>query len=321
MNSGPRQFVQVLWSAVLCAVLFFSGFFVLWTPLPLFHLSLKTQKSSWFLALGGAFVLAVLFYVWAVSDLTQAGMGLAYFGYYLLIAIFLSLGVWKKWNLIRLGAITTFAVTTIVFWSGFLGQTFGLVDIHGMMVGAIQEISQLLDKMAANSPAQTDKVEMLTMVSQAKQWLEWMPKLLPSMIFTFTLLVVAINIGFLGVIYRVRKAVKWVWDFRRLEIPSLCIWGVITAGALFFVDVYVLKRGWPKIIALNLFVAVSAIYFIQGLSIMAWFLKRYSLLFRFGIYGLLILFFQMLGMVVFGLGLADTWFDFRKLHKKITNGG
>lgn len=314
----PAQIGRALWSGLLSCILYFSGFFVFWTPLPLFHLGTRVPRVCWWL--GTAAAVGLLF---LVSFLVPARAfeirfaGAAYFLYYLLIAFFLTLGVWNRWSLLRLGAMTALSVTALVFWTGYGLDFLGWVDVKGMLVSMMQETYQVLDKLVHEDPPNSNRVEMLTFIAQAKQWMEFLPRLLPSLVFVFTLLIVTLNIGFLNLVYHVRKAQKLGWDFRRLQIPSGCLWALIAAGSLFFLDVYAFKWGWPKIIAANLLVASAFVYFIQGLGILAFFLGRYSLLFRFAIYGLLLLFFQMLSWVVFGLGLADAWFDFRRLQKKI----
>ena len=74
------------------------------------------------------------------------------------------------------------------------------------------------------------------------------------------------------------------------------------------------------IIIVVVIVVVAAIFSMmgpgaQGLGIVGFLFKRHSPLFRFGIYGLVVVFFQLLGLVVAGLGVADTWIDFRKLRR------
>ena len=245
-------------------------------------------------------------------------MTLSYFGYYLTIAVLLSVGVWKKWRLEKIGAVTTITVALLALLVGGFFQWIGWVDIKGMIDHFLVEIGTTLDQMIATQPKER-QAEMAMIVTQSKGWLVYFPSLIPAVVAIFTLLTVIINLGIPRLFYRASKPMKWAGDFRRLQIPHFLVWLLIASGGLFFINQYTIHLPLLKVAAVNLLITVLFVYFVQGLSIMAFFLKRYSLLFRFGIYGLLILFFQMVGLFVVGLGLADMWIDFRKLHKQQVN--
>lgn len=325
MKPDFQQIGRACGAAAFSVAIYFTGFLIFLTPLPLFYLSLLTNKKYWFTSLGLTLLMgALLFFAFFPETITGASilpssiMTIGYFGYYLTIALLLSVGVWKKWRLERMGWVTTLTVTLLALLVGAFFQWSGLVDVKGLIDQFLGEISITLDQMIATQPKEK-QAEMAMIVEQSKEWLAYFPSLIPVIVTIFTLLTVIVNIGIPRLFYRVAKPMKWAGDFRRLQMPSFLVWLLIASGGLFFINQYTIHLSLFKVASVNLLIAVLFVYFLQGLSIMAFFLKRYSLLFRFGIYGLLILFFQMVGLVVVGLGLADMWVDFRKLHKQPVN--
>ena len=315
-----RQIGRPAAAGVFTALVYFSGLLLFLTPLPLFYLSWNAKKREWFFGFFFAFAAGFLFnFVILPENLSLSAseifLNFCYYSYYLCMAFVLSLGVWNRWRLEKMGGVSTFTISALAVIGALFIQRFGFADIQGLFQSFLAESSKMLDQMVASQP-QEKQAEMLFLAAQTKEWLALLPKLFPSIVFVATLLTVILNIGIPRLLYRASKPMKWVGDFKRLQIPPVALWALITGGALYFLDAYYIHVAWLKIAAVNLAIASACVYFLQGLSIMAFFLKRYSLLFRFGIYGLLILFFQMVGLVVVGLGLADTWIDFRKLQKK-----
>lgn len=317
-----QQILPALWCAFLSAALYFSGLFVLFTPLPLLYLSLRRNRLQWGIGFALALLFVVCFYKFLTPAFFPAGeevpfreFGLFQAFYYLWIAFLLSLGVWKQWSLARWGLFLGLGGATGVLVGGLFVQSLGIFDVGVFLEHIVAESQAVLDQTAAGQAAKGDRAEMVAIAARMKKSVEYFPRLIPALVFSFSLFVMVLNIGFLRITCRISKHAVKAGDFRRLQLSLSCIWVVIAAAGLYFFDFYALKASWPVWAALNLLMAAGVGYFIQGVSIMAFFLKRYSPLFRFGIYGLVVLFFQMVGLVVVGLGLADTWFDFRKLHK------
>ncbi len=277
------QLGQVIGSAVLSLALYFSGLFFLFTPFPLFYLSLRAKKKFWFASFLLVILLAVLFYNWVLPPGARF-TNMSLLGYYLLITLFLTIGAWRRFSWVHWGAFVAGATTVLVLGGATLVQKLGFFDFSASLAHVIQNISQTLDQAVSSQSLKENRLEVLSFIAQFKVALTFIPKLLPSLIFDFTLFVMILNLALLNLLARQIKPFSWNSPFHRLQLPSFLVWVVI----------------------------------IQGMSIMAFFLKRYSPLFRFGIYGLVILFFQMMTIIVMGLGLADTWFDFRKLQKQPT---
>lgn len=292
---------------------YFSGFFVLWTPLPLFYLSLARRKREWWLS---------LFLICASSVFFLRGFwGIGYFLFYLLIACFLSLGVWRGWPLLSWGFKSGTAITALLLSAGFFFQQSGLFDILSFVQLAVKESGAIVDKMMTEPQFLKQRQEAVLLSAQMKEWLMFLPKLIPSLLFIFVIAVMGFNIALLGSWAKRKFHLKWGEAFRRLKLPFGVIWGLIGGGALFFLNDYFFRNPFLKIAALNILFALLFVYFIQGAGILSFFLRRFSPLFRFSIYALLLLFLQLLGPVAVGLGIADVWFDFRKIHKSGGNHG
>lgn len=318
---AKKDLQQCLAVAAITLLFYFSGFLVFLTPLPLFYISVKRGKELWKFSILFIFLLGAVIYIGVVPQIAEAQnlltlrvLGFGYLFYYLLIGFVLGLGVWERWPLLKWGGLGAFLVTAGVFVLGFLFQTLGLFDIQHIIAETLAEISQMLDQMLKQPNVKGDPAAFIEAVTQMKEWVAFFPKLFPSFLFTFSLVIIAINGSFLKIIFRRKNRLQWAGQFKHLKVPAAGVWSLIVPALLFFIHRYVTSLGFLNIVALNVFIAAVFVYFMQGLSILCFFTGRYSPLFRAGIYGLLILFFQVLGLIVMGLGLMDTWFDFRKLE-------
>lgn len=306
--------------------LYFSGFFVFWTPLPLFYLSLKGDRKTWGLSFALLIFTALSLYyllpVFGVApDLQKVRFfGLGYLLYYLLIAIFLSLGVWKGWSLARLGGLGALVITVSVLVVALSLHFSGLVNVTEKISQTMAVASQGLDQILQQAASQTDRLDQRTFVIQMKKSLQALPTLLPALIFVFTLFVLSVNLAVLSLLLRAKtkETLRWTSEFGHLQLAPVWLWLLISSASLYFLDIYYLHTAFLKIVASNLLIAAGFVYFIQGLSVLSYFVRRYSFLFRVGIYGLFLLFFQHMSLGMVALGLADWWFDFRKLQQQKT---
>ena len=136
--------------------------------------------------------------------------------------------------------------------------------------------------------------------------------IMPSIIFVFTLLVVVLNLLVGRRFLKSRKAFNHVNNVARFRLPDILIWGVIGGGVAFFAGRYMLRLALLDALAINVLIGLAALYFFQGLAIIAYFLQGVRFpLFRMLAYLAIIFFFQVLSVVIIGLGLADVWVNFR----------
>ncbi len=107
----------------------------------------------------------------------------------------------------------------------------------------------------------------------------------------------------------------WI-NFRYWQLPEKVIWVVIGAGILALLPIQTFRY-----IGINLLVLLSIVYCFQGLSIAVFFMNKWKvpLLLRSFFYVMII--FQSVGtLILLFFGIADIWFDFRKLKQENING-
>ncbi len=95
----------------------------------------------------------------------------------------------------------------------------------------------------------------------------------------------------------------------RWELPELLVWAFIGAGVC-----YLTGLPWLQVVGTNLLIGLVGLYFLQGLSIVAFLFQRFHLPRALAALSVLLLLFQpFLTLLVAGLGLFDVWFAFRRL--------
>lgn len=97
------------------------------------------------------------------------------------------------------------------------------------------------------------------------------------------------------------------------SVPDNLIWVIIGGGVLM-----ILSSGVAHIIGLNTLIVMSALFFLQGISITIFFFRKRGLhiLVRIAIYGI-ILSQPILLVLIIVFGMADIWVDFRKIRGKL----
>lgn len=129
----------------------------------------------------------------------------------------------------------------------------------------------------------------------------------------FTTLIILFNFLFSRkILLRLGIIVPDSSPYTRLSFPDRWVWGSIAGGLLWaFGD-----NSW-NIIGMNLSIFFITVYGVQGVAILFFFINK-SHLSRLAKWILLFLFMvqPLLVMLVSGVGVFDTWFDFRKIKQK-----
>ena len=170
-----------------------------------------------------------------------------------------------------------------------LEVTLQLYSSLGMSVGSEQDFSELAQKMAGKI------LEVLpAIVIMGSSFLVWINLLLCNRM-----------VG-----ARSQETRRWE-DLTTWQAPERLVWAVVVFGFGALLPVSAIK-----IIAVNCLFLIALVYFFQGISITAYFFKSKGVpTFVRGMLYVLIVIQQLLTLLVAALGLFDTWFDFRKLHK------
>jgi uncharacterized protein YybS (DUF2232 family) len=93
------------------------------------------------------------------------------------------------------------------------------------------------------------------------------------------------------------------------RLPEYVVWAAIGSALMLF-----FPGSGLKLIGLNSVLILMAVYFLQGIAIISFFFEKKEIprIFRFFLYSLIAVWHLLLAAVI-GLGLFDTWLNFRKL--------
>lgn len=178
---------------------------------------------------------------------------------------------------------------------------------------------QSLDKGVTEAIALYKNNESLTLETQIafeqslRSMQNFLPKILPALftsaaVFLILLAMASGNYILLG------KSGRSPWPKYQLwQLPEQLIWIFISSAAIF-----IIAEGFVSIIGVNLLIVLALLYCIQGFAIVIYFFTKWDLPRFVRIVFFFMILFQTVGTVILlGLGLWNTWVDFRKL--KITD--
>ncbi len=132
-----------------------------------------------------------------------------------------------------------------------------------------------------------------------------MPAILGSLVLILTWISMVLGNA---LIYKSSGLTSWP-KYQLWLLPDKLIWGLILGAVLALLPI-----GLFRVIGINILILLSIIYSFQGLSVGVFFMTKWNvpLLFRSFFYVMLI--FQSFGTILLLFtGIADIWFDFRKI--------
>ncbi len=141
-------------------------------------------------------------------------------------------------------------------------------------------------------------------------------RLLPGLVVTNTGLVAWLNVVLARQLEYLRTGQKPDPPLYQWALPEWLIFGVLVAGFMLFVPVAA-----TRFASLNLLLVLAALYFCQGLAVVAVWFNRLGLprVLRGVSYPLLFL--NPLFFLIITLGVLDLWLDFRRLHQQPGDAG
>lgn len=329
-----RSRFQAIGAAAAVAVLLFvSGLLVVLAPLPLVAVALLRDRRSglWAALLAAGTILAV--YLLAFPPLaTRAAegvafvplpwlglsgfvptvalqvMGVGYYGFFLAIAWMLVDGAVHRRKLVLLGGralaagLAVVAAVALLLWStGLAGAVgAGMRDYFVFLLGEVAKAGAAAGEGAA------------LFAEESGSFAAFFLHIAPAAIFVFALIVVVLNLMIGRRLLRRSRAFHHLRNVARFRLPDEVIWAVIGAGGIFFADRYLFGNGAAGVLAVNALIALGALYFFQGLAVVAYFLQGMRMpMMRILAYGAIIFFFQTMSLVIVGIGVADVWANFR----------
>lgn len=321
--------LPILATAGLTLVLYLTGIFVVFTPLPLL-LTIR-KKGIGPAAIASVLAMAVLVLLYKAPqplsflpmmvfypDLQLpviSALSLVYFFYYLSLGWIIAYvsdrsrqGIEATYVVMTLTALA-FPVVALLLAAGGLGVDLAEQVSLGLN-GLFKKMFELQGGAGLSGGEFADLREFAPVL------VDRMMGILPAVWIDFTMIVLSLNILFLRKWGGERPLFRGWGDFSLWRLGEKWIWMPIGTGAIFFVNDYLLHLAFFGTLLTNILIVLGGIYFFQGLAIVSFFFrKRLSPLTRLLFYLAVFLFFQVVGVAIIAVGLFDFWFDFRKLKK------
>jgi hypothetical protein len=338
--SDANSSKAILISALVTCALFFSGFLVILTPLPLMYATVtRGRDAGTFAAVLSAICVAAVYLfalpqsgaaTGALAYLPAPGLGLAgfmpagfvptfgigYFAFFVAMSFAFSWGAEKRLPLATwcgyallagTGAIVAFIIVAKLFCDGSLIEGANAFILH--VLGQIVSTNQSSGFQNAQLMFLTDNTERV-----AHSILE----VLPALMFVYAVIAVAINAVLGRKFIKVRNSMVRVPSVIRFRLSDWLIWALIASGGIFFLNSYFIHSAPLRTAALNGLIGMGVLYFLQGMAVTAYFLQRIKFtLVRTIAYIAIIIFLQTVSVALVVLGIADVWADFRLRYLKM----
>ncbi len=177
----------------------------------------------------------------------------------------------------------------------------------------IQSLNQGMDEAIAyykaNASLPADTLYLLEATFQQMQI--WIPRIMPAILSCIILMIVWFTmISGNRLLAKKTSASPWP-EYKFWKLPEKLVWALIIPGILILSSI---EPG--RTIGLNILMVTGLLYCFQGIAIMLFYFYKWSvpLFLRTVIY--VILFFQSFGTIFLALlGIADIWFDIRRLQR------
>jgi uncharacterized protein YybS (DUF2232 family) len=217
-------------------------------------------------------------------------------------------GFRSKWHTEKIVGLSSLFVIGVAGLFAVLAFTESNGGLVGLMEEDLRQVISATLKQIGGPSAENRELE--------ANLLEYVPlivRMIPGVLVSCAVLIAWLNL-LISRKYCRMVAVEYC-VFERLTLwktPEFLVWFIIAGGILI-----VLPLGNLRLTGINIVVIMGTLYFLQGLSIVAFFFERWRLPFFIKGFVYAALFLQQFAsMVVAALGLFDVWFDFRKMIKK-----
>lgn len=191
-----------------------------------------------------------------------------------------------------------------------LGVTTGISPYSSLIETLNTGIGETLSHYRQSGALEPDA--MMVLESTLYQMKVVLPIIMPAIFFCCSLFTTWVTMV-LGNRLAAKLCNLEVWpQYRFWQLPEKLIWLAIGCA------VPALIPGLPRNIAVNLLIVLSLVYCFQGFALCVFFMNKWRVppLFRSLIYVMIVL--QSFGtLVLLIIGVADVWFDFRKLNPAI----
>ena len=203
--------------------------------------------------------------------------------------------------------VVVLALSWFLFWS-----SYGMISGMNPYIVLLAEMDTFMVQLIAAYRTSSElPVEILYNFEQIIEGIrELFPKILPGLLGGTILTTVCINLVVSGGLLRRLAPEKAFWPpYSEWRLPDRVVWLLITVFALLLFG-----QGWVKHVGLSLVIVSGLLYCFQGAAVVIHTLNRWNLPRAFRFFAYVLLLFQGYGaMLLFFVGVADTWVDFRRL--------
>ena len=169
----------------------------------------------------------------------------------------------------------------------------------------------VLDKQAAT----ISNAQLAYIRDNAAQIVDFIVGITPSTLMIFGMLVVSLATLLTRSLSKKYGSFKYLGNVAMQRFPFWSVWVTIACGVAYFSDAYYTHNIYIKFTAINGLLICAGLYFVQGCFVISfWLYKGRSPFLRFLVYGIIVVFLQVVGFMIVALGLSDQWLDFRKRH-------
>ncbi len=209
------------------------------------------------------------------------------------------------------GALTL----TVCWFVAFTGLSIGSeVSFYAQLINTLDTgISEALRYYRTSTSVSSETLMLLE--STLLQMKIIVPIIMPAMLGSFILLITWFTmVTGNKLVYKICGKAPWE-QYSHWQLPDKLIWIIILFGILALISAYPLRK-----IGINGLILSAIVYCFQGLSIGVFFMHKWNIPTVFRVFFYVMIIFQSFGTVLLlFLGVADIWFNFRKLHVVIDN--
>lgn len=271
-------------------------------PLPVLAYRLKLGRYQ-----GAVIPLAVFIMIWAVMG--GLSLSLLFFGELMFLGLILGEIMDRR---LPLEIIFLYAGIAVLLTTLAVLIAYGLVTHQSPMDMVSAHVGKNLEMTLALYKQQGIADNSLLMIENSLDRIQYvLVRILPGLVSSALLFTIWINVLATRGIAR-RQGIHFP-DFGNLnhwKASEYLVWVVIGCGVMLLSD----SQGL-NLLGLNGLLVLMSIYFFQGIAIVSFYLEKrnFSPGVKFFCYGLIFLQ-QLLLLIVIGIGLFDTWMNFRKLE-------
>ena len=136
------------------------------------------------------------------------------------------------------------------------------------------------------------------------------PVIMPAMLGSFVLLITWFTMVVGNkLVFKLSGKSPWL-QYSHWQLPDKLIWVIILLGLLTLISIHPVR-----IIGINGLILLSIVYCFQGMAVGVFYMHKWNIPIIFRMFFYVMIIFQSFGTVLLlFLGIADSWFNFRKLN-------